>query len=451
MTLSGANTYTSNTITTLNSGILAYASDGAAGVAPTAPSPTSSSMAATCGSGTFTLNANRTLAVGLTNNATVGTNALIDASGVFTIAGAIVSGNTNKNGLVINAEGNSGTVVLAGANTYSGNTTIDAGFLQLSPSGSINYSTNIIVENGAVFDLSQLVTYTLAPNQNLMGSGSVNSPSSGYFIAGPGSSVTGGTNNGTYGTLTFNESLTLALGSVCSLNLGTVYNLTNDLIQVDQNLVLDSPTFQLAAPNTSVNLDTTADYTLINTSSGISGAVNSKPVWTVAPLNAAYYSVAVVGNAVNLHYNTSIPPSLTATVSPSTVARTQSILVTATVVPGGNPVNTVTVDTTLIGGAPGQTLVKVGATAVYTNTFLVSGTSASGTFALPGHRHRQRQHHRDGGRGLVRAAVAAGLGRRFLRGRQLERQPKLGERLCPAKWRQRGLRRRHPAGPEHGQ
>ena len=201
-----------------------------------------------------------------------------------------------------------GTLTLAGANTYTGNTTISNGTLALSGSGSIGTSGNIIVASGATYDVSG-VSYTMGTGQSLLGSGTIN----GSLTTTSNSKIyAGGDATGIYATNTFNSDLTVASGAAIYLDLGTVASgSTNDLINVAGTLTLSSTVFHLKAPSTSVNLSTTADYVLA-TAGAISGSAAGVPTWDVAPLNSANFTVITSGNQVLLHYVASgIAPAIT--------------------------------------------------------------------------------------------------------------------------------------------
>jgi fibronectin-binding autotransporter adhesin len=371
-----------NTVSTITGGTLSYSSDGAAGAVPgSATTNIILNGGDLLGTGSFTLNANRTIGIGLATGV-IGTNALIDsASGSFTIGGTIGSaGNTGLNGLVINSSpGSVGVVALAGVNTYNGNTTISNGTLQLTATGSINNSSNIIVNAVATYDVSQVNNYVLGGNQNLIGSGAISGP----VITSSGSGIYPGT-DGTSGAITFNSDLNMGSGSLANYDVDTTFNGLNDQIVVNGNLTLSGTTFRLKAPSTSVNLDTTSDYILMTVAGSISGVVNSAPVWSVAPLNATNYSVVVSGNTVTLHYNSSAPPSGIGSASPSNVSRNQSIILNVTVTPGTSPtINSVIVDASLVGGSSSVSLVRSNLSNIYTNTVLVSNGANSGTQSLP--------------------------------------------------------------------
>jgi autotransporter-associated beta strand protein len=161
---SGSSTY-SNSVTTVTGGILSYSSDRAAGAVPgSATTNIFLNGGDLTGTGALTLNTNRDIGVGAASGS-VGATALIDATGTFTIAGNLVSaGNTGIISLVVNSEpGSGGTVALAGANTYTGNTTIAAGTLSIGDPGSFGlgtYAGNIT--NNGTFDYSSSGSQTLS-------------------------------------------------------------------------------------------------------------------------------------------------------------------------------------------------------------------------------------------------------------------------------------------------
>ncbi len=150
-------------------------------------------------------------------------------SGTLTIS-AVIANNGTATAL---AKSGSGNLTLTGADSYSGNTYVNAGTLALGTGGSINNSPNINVAAGATFDVSALSSYTMAAGQNLSGQGAVN----GAVITGTGFLVPGGTNN--VGTLTFNNNLTMASGSKVVLDVNNLAG-GNDLVAVTGNLTVPS-------------------------------------------------------------------------------------------------------------------------------------------------------------------------------------------------------------------
>jgi autotransporter-associated beta strand protein len=152
------------------------------------------------GTNSFTIqndggNDNLNFNTGAINNTGSITHTGTATTGVTTINSVI---GTNVTGLT---QSGPARLVLAGTNTYTGNTTINAGTLALSSTGSIANSATIDVKSGATFDVSAVSGYTVGASQTLKGSGTVagNTAISGTLA--PGNSP--GTLNVT-GNLTFN-------------------------------------------------------------------------------------------------------------------------------------------------------------------------------------------------------------------------------------------------------
>jgi len=102
------------------------------------------------------------------SGAPVSTLTLGAASGSYSFAGTIAPATASK--IALTKAGNS-IQTLGGINTYSGPTTISAGTLALSGSGSINNSAQITVASGATFDVAGLSsTFTLGSSQTLSNS-----------------------------------------------------------------------------------------------------------------------------------------------------------------------------------------------------------------------------------------------------------------------------------------
>jgi autotransporter-associated beta strand protein/T5SS/PEP-CTERM-associated repeat protein len=107
-----------------------------------------------------------------------------------------------------------GTLILEGANTYTGPTTVSAGTLKLSGSGSFASSPIISLAEGTTLDVAEVssglnfngTSFSLAAGQTLVGSGNVNGP----MGVGAGSSITIGAS----------ESLTLS--NDADIDAGTV-------------------------------------------------------------------------------------------------------------------------------------------------------------------------------------------------------------------------------------
>jgi autotransporter-associated beta strand protein len=277
-----------------------------------------------------------------------------------------------------------GTWKLSNVNTYSGNTVVMAGTLALANGvdllvgtgqghGSIT-SPSITLSNGATFDVS-LATggFTLGGSQSLLGYGTV----AGAVNTSSGSKIYAGL-DGTYGTNSFSNNLSLASGALCYFDLGTAATGPNDRMVVGGDLVLSSPVFHLKSPSALVNLDAGMDYVLINVTGTISGSPTATPVWDVAPINAANFRVLVAGNKVVLRIVTATPPSAIGSAGPPTVNHFDNVTVSVTVTPGSSPISTVSLNAVAIGVGASVPLVAAGGN-VYTNTVTVGAVAALGT------------------------------------------------------------------------
>ncbi len=115
------------------------------------------------------------------------------------------------------AKSGRGILKLSAPNTYTGNTTINAGTLALSGSGSIANSSNIAIAGGATFDVSGLPsTFTLGSSQTLGNS------ASGAFLNGNAATASGTLSliylPGTPSLIVTNGALTLASTTVLKIN-----------------------------------------------------------------------------------------------------------------------------------------------------------------------------------------------------------------------------------------
>jgi autotransporter-associated beta strand protein len=156
-----------------------------------------------------------------TGNISVGATLAFNRSDSISDANfGIISGTGNL------AKRGGGRLSLGKAHTYSGATTIVAGILALTNSGSIANSSNIIISAGAILDVSGTTsgTMTLASGKMISGVGSVK----GNFTVGDGARLAPGNS---IGTLTFSNSLTLLAGGTNIFEI-TKSPLTNDVARI---------------------------------------------------------------------------------------------------------------------------------------------------------------------------------------------------------------------------
>jgi len=161
----------------------------------------------TTGGGGWSSSANMTLGTVNGDITFQAANALA-AARTITLTGILSgSGGLKKTG--------AGTLSLGAANTYSGQTRIDAGTLSLTSAGSLNNSSRILVGSGAIFNVDAKTTgsgtFTIQSGQTLGGSGTVKGTSGGTVLMASGSTLSPGLSPG---TITFDDvDLTLDAGS----------------------------------------------------------------------------------------------------------------------------------------------------------------------------------------------------------------------------------------------
>ncbi len=164
-TFSATNTYSGTT--TITAGILSINGDRALGATPGSLNTTALTLngGALQGTATFTLDSNR----GITLTANSG---LAATSSFVMTYGGVIAGAYN---LTINGASQTGTVILSGANTYSGVLTITSGTLKVETHNSLG-NPSAITNNGAL-DLAVATTGTIS--QVISGTGTLTQSGSG--------------------------------------------------------------------------------------------------------------------------------------------------------------------------------------------------------------------------------------------------------------------------------
>jgi len=199
------------------------------------------------------------------------------SSASFFAAGAASAANVRNSGVVIDSNGKditisqplvhstiggdnatdggltkngAGKLTLTGASTYTGDTRIGAGTLALGAGGSINSSPNIVVSNGATFDVSA-ISYSLASGKTLKGNGSV----AGNLTINSGATLSPGLS---VGRLVCNNNLTLNGTTYMELDKGAG---TNDSVTVGGTLTYGGT---LTVTNVSGTLGAGDSFTLFS-------------------------------------------------------------------------------------------------------------------------------------------------------------------------------------------
>jgi fibronectin-binding autotransporter adhesin len=244
--------------------------------------------------------------------------------GIFTFQAADMNGNPNSitlsNALSgaggLNKTGG-GTLTLDAANTYAGNTMINAGTLAVGGTGSLLDSLNILVGSGTTFDVSQDTGYTVggSPAQTLEGFGTVN----GAVSVASGGIVSPGSNTLT-GTLTINGGLTETGGAVNLFQLsGNPSGPNNDFLNASGGLTVSgSNSIQIngsglqaggAYPLISYGSGgfngSLADFTVVGATGFLSNSVTAQTIYLVvqATIRAAT-NLTWVGSSTNNNWDT---------------------------------------------------------------------------------------------------------------------------------------------------
>ena len=175
LTLAGTNSYTGGT--TITGGILSIGADANIGGTPGSATPNSIVIngGTLSTSTTFTLNAKRGIGVGPTSGS--GTGTLDVAAGTTLTYGGIIANNGSGTGGLTKTN-TSGILVLSGSNTYTGDTTVQGGTLQLGIATAIPSGTgkgNVTLASGGILDVNNFS----ATVNGLSGSGTVTNGLSG--------------------------------------------------------------------------------------------------------------------------------------------------------------------------------------------------------------------------------------------------------------------------------
>ncbi len=159
LVLSGVNTYTG--VTTIDAGILSIAADSALGTPPGSPTPGLLDFigATLLATDSFTIDANRGIA--LTGPGTLSVDPTMTLAYAGEIAGA---SNLTKTG--------TGTLVLAGTNTYTGTTTVSGGVLRVQNAAALGATaTGTTVTNGEAIEIDGAGLVIAEPITSLNGTG----------------------------------------------------------------------------------------------------------------------------------------------------------------------------------------------------------------------------------------------------------------------------------------
>lgn len=233
---------------------------------------------------TMILNGNATLesggAAGSSNNfagpiTLNGTNSIQTSIFPLNLLGNI----TGSGGFTLSG---TGPLYLGGDDTYSGSTIMAANSVLALESGASIPNTPLIYMTpgtNTVINASGVGSMTLNNGQTLQGSGSL----IGNVTANSGSTIFAGTNVTTFGTIIFTNNLTLN-GNTNYVKISDNFNVgvDNDLLSVNQNATLTSPTFVVTPL---AGLNSANSYVLVEASavSGNAQIISVNPRYTMTP------------------------------------------------------------------------------------------------------------------------------------------------------------------------
>jgi fibronectin-binding autotransporter adhesin len=296
--LTGMNTYAGGT--TISGGTLIVNSAASLG---------NNSGGLTMNAGTLEVASSFSTSRAITLNSAASTF-LIDPSQTYTVTSGITgTGALNKTG--------TGTMVLSGANTYSGGTIVSAGTLRLGAADRL-LNTGAVTISGGTFDLqtfSETVGVITLSSGSIVGTGTLTG-SAYAFEAGTVSPSLGGTGaltKTTAGTLTLSGANTYSGGT--TIQGGTVViNSSANLGNVAGALTINGGTLEIATGFTTARaislgdlastfqIDPGVTYTVSSSISG-TGALNKTGSGTMALSGANTYSGGTVVSAGTLRVN----------------------------------------------------------------------------------------------------------------------------------------------------
>jgi fibronectin-binding autotransporter adhesin len=379
--LSGTNTYTGST--NISGGTLSIAADAALGSAPGAATPghltlDGGTLATTA---TFTLDANRGIALGSAG----GTLSTADAT-TLTYDGILAgSGGLTKTG--------DGNLILSAASTHSGDTTVSAGTLTLGNSDTLQNSTANLAGGDLAFgNLTTANFGGLAGSTDLalangsaaalalnVGSNDADTTYSGT-LSGAGSLTKSGT-----GTLTLSGTNTYAGGTTITAGTlsGTAASLPGDIVN-NASLVFDQTTDASYAGTLSGTGSLTksgvGNLTLDNASNRTGDTTVSAGAITLGDTNTAQHSTITLSGGT-LQFGNLTSATIGGLAGSSDLALTNGSDANVTVTVGGNDASTAYSGILAGGGA----LTKTGngtLTLSGNNSFAGDTTVSSGTLAL---------------------------------------------------------------------
>ena len=369
--ISGNNTFTGNT--TVNAGILDLANANAVQNSTLTTNSTSGTVQFDSSAGTSFIAGGLAGSAPLvlqTNATTPSAVALtVGSNGVSTSYSGVLSGTGSliKNGL--------GTLKLTNTNTYSGDTTINAGTLQLgdsSGSGSVSSTSTVSIASGATLAYSRSTTSVTA-TPTITGSGNFvqqGTSTDTVYLTGNDNSGFTGTETISSGSLEFTDAANLG-ATTATLNIGAgslYYNAASTTpLALSANRTIN---FTDAA--SSVNVITNDTLSFVGAIGG-SGGLTKSGAGTVALSGNNIYGGATTINAGTLQANTSTAGQSATSAGAVTIA-TGGTLAGGTNAAPGLVAGTVAVSGKITAGTGATSLDTIGSLTTGAQTWFGGGT-----------------------------------------------------------------------------
>lgn len=301
-------------------------------------------------------------------------NILVYGTNTLTVSSVISESGTAGSGLVLEGgSGNSPTVILGAANTYTGTTTVNAGTLQIAATNAIPSGSNVVLNGGTLssgastssagfadamgtLQLSASTALTLGTGSYALKFTGATSWTAGQTLAITGWSGTAGTSNSGGNQIFIGTSNTLSSAQLAEItvNGGAAWQLcTGEIVKAGT-----APTVSVAAnPSGAVCIGTSVTYTATPSNGGASPNYNFKvngtsvqnsttATYSYAPANGNVITcvmtnntncqVSAASNSITMTVNALVTPSVSiVSGSGTSVCAGTSVTYTATPTNGG--------------------------------------------------------------------------------------------------------------------
>ncbi|WP_216240090.1 YDG domain-containing protein [Polynucleobacter sp. JS-Polo-80-F4] len=375
---SNTNTYGTTTLanaTVIEGGTLSISADANLGAVSNAATAVALNGGTLQGTASFTLSATRGVTLG-----TGGGGLAATSSNTLTVAGVVAGSNA----LTINGANQTGTVALSSAtNSYSGNTTITSGKMQISGAGKLGSGTySGTISNSGTFQYSSSAAQTLSGAISGGGNLIKDTSSSSTLTLSVSNSYSGGTSVQS-GIVKAGNASAFGSGDITvGANANSLGTIDLNGLTISNNLILNGGSTGGAVTNSSTTAATASGSVTIGSATSIDGANTLNFTGIV---NAGTNGIAFVGagtysmnNASNTLATiaTSSTPVAGLTIANSSTLTIGSVTVNSTTYSGLAVAGNLTINAPLnINGN-----ITTGGTQAYNGVVNITGTSVLATY-----------------------------------------------------------------------